>query len=93
MKEFFFFLQLFDIESFTYTYVLGCPQTRQAVVIDPVDIQVSVQLFQHTPSKTEHTLFKLASDIYINIIIFLYINKLGIYLTKCIMNLQGLILS
>lgn len=34
------FRQLFDLESFTYTYLLGCPKTRVAVLIDPVDTQV-----------------------------------------------------
>lgn len=33
------FRQLFDLESFTYTYLLGCPKTRVAVLIDPVDTQ------------------------------------------------------
>ncbi|KAL9978362.1 hypothetical protein ACROYT_G015863 [Oculina patagonica] len=32
------FRQLFDLESYTYTYLLGCPKTRAAVIIDPVDI-------------------------------------------------------
>mmetsp|Transcript_49227 Transcript_49227/g.126990 ORF Transcript_49227/g.126990 Transcript_49227/m.126990 type:complete len:239 (-) Transcript_49227:233-949(-) len=30
------FRQLFDRESCTYTYLLGCPKTREAVIIDPV---------------------------------------------------------
>lgn len=30
------FRQLFDSKSFTYTYLLGCDETRDAVVIDPV---------------------------------------------------------
>lgn len=30
------FRQLFEPESSTYTYLLGCPQTRAAVLIDPV---------------------------------------------------------
>lgn len=30
------FRQLFDTASSTYTYLLGCAQTRQAVIIDPV---------------------------------------------------------
>ncbi|KAK2568353.1 Persulfide dioxygenase ETHE1-like protein [Acropora cervicornis] len=33
------FRQLFDLESYTYTYLLGCPKTRAAVIIDPVDTQ------------------------------------------------------
>ena len=34
------FLQLFDAESWTYTYLLGCQKTGEAVLIDPVDKQV-----------------------------------------------------
>nr|XP_039249201.1 persulfide dioxygenase ETHE1, mitochondrial-like [Styela clava] len=30
------FRQLFDRETCTYTYLLGCPETREAVIIDPV---------------------------------------------------------
>lgn len=30
------FRQLFDNASSTYTYLLGCPDTREAVIIDPV---------------------------------------------------------
>jgi len=30
------FRQLFDPDSSTYTYLLGCPETRNAVIIDPV---------------------------------------------------------
>jgi sulfur dioxygenase len=30
------FRQLFDPVSSTYTYLLGCPETRQAVLVDPV---------------------------------------------------------
>ena len=30
------FRQLFEPESFTYTYLLGCPQTGETVLIDPV---------------------------------------------------------
>jgi glyoxylase-like metal-dependent hydrolase (beta-lactamase superfamily II)/rhodanese-related sulfurtransferase len=30
------FRQLFDLASSTYTYILGCPDTQEAVVIDPV---------------------------------------------------------
>uniref|UniRef100_A0A1I7YFQ5 Persulfide dioxygenase ETHE1, mitochondrial n=1 Tax=Steinernema glaseri TaxID=37863 RepID=A0A1I7YFQ5_9BILA len=30
------FRQLFESVSCTYTYVLGCPRTRQALIIDPV---------------------------------------------------------
>lgn len=41
-----FFFQLFDLESYTYTYLLGCPKTRAAVIIDPVDTQVGT-LYSH----------------------------------------------
>ncbi|MDB5798635.1 MAG: Zn-dependent hydrolase [Paucimonas sp.] len=30
-------IQLFDAESSTYTYILGCPATGEAVLVDPVD--------------------------------------------------------
>jgi len=30
------FRQLFDSESCTYTYLLGCPSSREAILIDPV---------------------------------------------------------
>lgn len=30
------FLQLFETESFTYTYLFGCTQTGQAILLDPV---------------------------------------------------------
>ncbi|HUL11711.1 MAG TPA: MBL fold metallo-hydrolase [Methylococcaceae bacterium] len=30
------FRQLFEAETFTYTYLLGCERTRRAVLIDPV---------------------------------------------------------
>jgi len=39
------FRQLFDLESYTYTYLLGCPKTRAAVIIDPVDTQVCQSSF------------------------------------------------
>ncbi|HEX7325366.1 MAG TPA: MBL fold metallo-hydrolase [Rhodanobacteraceae bacterium] len=38
------FRQLFDPLSSTYTYLLGCPDTRQAVLIDPVITQVERDL-------------------------------------------------
>lgn len=34
------FRQLFDAESSTYTYLIGCPQSRQAALIDPVKSQL-----------------------------------------------------
>lgn len=34
------FRQLYDAASSTYTYLLGCPQTKQALLIDPVLEQV-----------------------------------------------------
>ena len=30
------FRQLFEKESSTYTYLLACPSTREALLIDPV---------------------------------------------------------
>lgn len=38
------FQQLFDKESFTYTYLLGEPAQRQAVLIDPVQEHVPLYL-------------------------------------------------
>ena len=44
------FRQLFEKESSTYTYLLGCKSTRKAVLIDPVletvdrDVRVIKQL-------------------------------------------------
>jgi len=34
------FRQLFEKESSTYTYILGCKRTKQAIIIDPVDVTV-----------------------------------------------------
>jgi sulfur dioxygenase len=36
------FRQMFDRESYTYTYLLGDEQTREAVLIDPVDTELSL---------------------------------------------------
>lgn len=38
------FRQLFDTKSSTYTYILGCEETREAVLIDPVNVQVERDL-------------------------------------------------
>eukprot|EP00794_Sanderia_malayensis_P016652 gene16652-18342_t len=38
------FRQFYDKESWTYTYLLGCPQTKEAILIDPVDLQVERDL-------------------------------------------------
>lgn len=38
------FRQLFDAESWTYTYLLGCQKTGEAVLIDPVDTKVERDL-------------------------------------------------
>ena len=32
------FRQLFEKESSTYTYLLGCVDTKEAILIDPVDV-------------------------------------------------------
>lgn len=37
-------IQLFDSASSTYTYVVWCPHTREAVIIDPVDQQLDRDL-------------------------------------------------
>ncbi len=34
------FRQLFDPESLTFTYLIGCPKTREAVFIDPVNTYI-----------------------------------------------------
>ena len=36
------FRQLFDLDTFTYTYLLGCQRTRRAILIDPVFSEVDV---------------------------------------------------
>ena len=36
--------QLFDKESSTYTYLLWDPSTKDAIIVDPVDIQVDRDL-------------------------------------------------
>lgn len=38
------FRQLFEKESSTYTYVLGCPETKVGIIIDPVDSTVERDL-------------------------------------------------
>ena len=42
------FRQLFEPDTFTYTYLLGCERTRKAVLIDPVvsDVELYIQLLQ-----------------------------------------------
>ncbi|CBY36719.1 unnamed protein product [Oikopleura dioica] len=35
------FRQLFEKETSTFTYLLGCKRTRKAIIIDPVDITVN----------------------------------------------------
>ncbi|XP_046855343.1 persulfide dioxygenase ETHE1, mitochondrial-like [Xenia sp. Carnegie-2017] len=42
------FRQLFDVESSTLSYILGCSNTRKAIIIDPVD----------TKSSRDYTLLK-----------------------------------
>ena len=37
-------IQLFDPASCTYTYVLVCEDTREAIIIDPVDGQLERDL-------------------------------------------------
>jgi sulfur dioxygenase len=38
------FRQLFERESYTYTYLLGDEQTREAILIDPVDTETELYL-------------------------------------------------
>jgi glyoxylase-like metal-dependent hydrolase (beta-lactamase superfamily II) len=38
------FRQLFDRETYTYTYILGCEQTREVIIIDPVRFNVKQYL-------------------------------------------------
>jgi len=35
------FRQLFEMDTCTYTYLLGCEKTKQAIIIDPVDHKVT----------------------------------------------------
>ena len=53
-----FFRQLFDRDSCTYTYLLACPHTRQAVLIDPVREHFARdrQLLDDLQFKLVHTL-------------------------------------
>jgi sulfur dioxygenase len=37
-------IQLFDPDSSTFTYILACPSSRQAIIIDPVDSQLERDL-------------------------------------------------
>ena len=38
------FRQLFDSESWTFTYIIGCKAKNKAVIVDPVDIQAERDL-------------------------------------------------
>jgi len=38
------FRQFFEKESSTYTYLLACEETREAILIDPVDVTVTRDL-------------------------------------------------
>jgi glyoxylase-like metal-dependent hydrolase (beta-lactamase superfamily II) len=53
-----FFRQLFDTETSTYTYFLGCERTRRAVLIDPVASEIDdyIQLLQASNLKLIYTL-------------------------------------
>jgi glyoxylase-like metal-dependent hydrolase (beta-lactamase superfamily II) len=52
------FRQLFEPETFTYTYLLGCERTRRAVLIDPVASEVDSYfgLFRQLDLKLIYTL-------------------------------------
>ena len=39
-----FFKQLFESESSTYTYLLACEHTKQAILIDPVASEIDVYM-------------------------------------------------
>lgn len=53
-----FFQQFFDTESSTYTYLLACETTREAVLIDPVASQIETyqQTLQEKQFKLIYTL-------------------------------------
>ncbi|KAK3756006.1 hypothetical protein QZH41_013183 [Actinostola sp. cb2023] len=50
--------QLFDGESCTFTYILGCAATKKAIIIDPVDTKVSrdVKLIQELKLNLEYAI-------------------------------------
>lgn len=52
------FRQLFEIETSTYSYLLGCERTRRAVLIDPVASELDdyIQLLQALNLKLIYTL-------------------------------------
>ncbi|PJF05722.1 MBL fold metallo-hydrolase [Acinetobacter seifertii] len=53
-----FFKQFFEQESSTYTYMLGCEETREAVLIDPVasDIEIYAKELEKHQFKLIYTL-------------------------------------
>lgn len=53
------FKQLFDQTSYTLTYILGCPKTRQAIIIDPVIERISLytRLFKELDLKLVRNVF------------------------------------
>ena len=52
------FKQLLDPESFTYTYLLGCPQTGETMLIDPVleTVHRDLEILQAMNQKLTHVL-------------------------------------
>ena len=52
------FRQLFEPESSTYTYLLACPETRQAVLLDPVleTLERDLAILQHLALTLAYTL-------------------------------------
>ncbi|MDD2761203.1 MAG: MBL fold metallo-hydrolase [Methylomonas sp.] len=52
------FRQLFEIETSTYSYLLGCERTRRAVIIDPVASEIDdyIDLLQSLNLKLVYTL-------------------------------------
>ena len=65
MILYFFKLQLFDQESWTYTYLLGCLVKKEAVLVDPVDKQVNLAWFTWCFMKrNEHIHYQLYTSFY-----------------------------
>lgn len=52
------FRQLFEPDTFTYTYLIGCERTRRAVLIDPVagEVEVYIRMLQELRLELLYTL-------------------------------------
>lgn len=61
------FRQLFESESCTYTYLLGCPEARKALLLDPVaetadrDLAVLDELGLSWPTLSRRTFTPITS--------------------------------